>query len=1365
MSKSNKKIITIDAKKWLSQVTMPVTQVDRENYYLLTLPALNKVARSPFVKAYERRDENAVFDQMELMLDEYYKYIDRHPCDPDQPIVFMDFGHCFDEVPRVSTATYKGKTVLDLGQPDESIKEEIEKLLEEERKEKIEAEKKLAKANQDTLFLMYYELVLSGHVPVISEINPWIRDIEGWKYSDENEDPIPVYGEEHLNIVNYRSLSDEERANIEYYKVQIYEDFLKLEDKSEENLNKSAQNTVLLYFDKHADAEKVEVCEKKKNSSILLRRLKELFGHGFVLRFEAEEDYWGNYETIYVPFEKSASMARRNKMSFIEKTYAEILNERLLLGIDFSKISVPLSKFYAYKGLYFSTAKRIDPNALNLNQDTVIILDDKLFDFREEEKKAYTAYIAEPRNAYEKEKITRTNEKFDFKKIDKDDPEHQLDTNARFDGEGIMSEKMQRRIVKELGIDPKAASFQIRLPFAKGMLHTVQFHEFIQEYGILDKDGSYWVEDAFEIPRDIMKAEIILTKSMFKMYSWLKGWIDQYGRLLGTDPMKYYFKMVAQYKHSLYICRDDLSFQNGSLTSCNYQFLNTLHLNWEEYESLFSLHKEYICKPEDYISKVRDTAQDDEDNADPNEVINLDDAKEQARDEELEMEEEDSFENADMDETIEDGQDIVELPDQEEEEQEISMNGWIRLLKKNSDIQVRKRLLSDPYVQKQLINMGHGRMKDLGYGRLLLPGEVRFLSRDLLCFLYTLLLFGETRQMDFSKKEEKNYIENKNRIKKELLQEDYFDMPGNNIELEQDNYYPVFRNPHLSRCEQSCLKYLEADKNSIRSRYLGQLKGTIMVSLESFVPIILGGADFDGDIIKIFNQNILRDSVLHNVYGMKGLYKKGRTYKRCLPIVTNYAADKSTVKNAKVQLFPDFEVLHNTFSNNIGALSNLAALIGAYEYSGEIESEALDMVCEKLNILVGIDIDAAKSGQRADLTEVQKTIKTVLNVQYDTSLSKARKDSFVGGFMKGLNKTLNKRNYFNPTQLCKDSLVAQYTQEDPLCVVSLEHLPYLFKQSLVQKVECEQSTELPFPFLKQWDAYKEELKEYEALKDRLAEIVKAYKDVFLWISKANRKYVYEMRTSYISQAAGIISRHGMPYMEAIMAADSFALNLYEVIGENLNSNVLSQKEVKQIYEEMIARLKQSDWPYLYSDEDKLAVMQEVVSLNADVNDFDSQTLANLMDFSDKGFLLFYILLKMSGYLYKKHHKGEFLSDYLHHECEIDQFIGKDAEDTLYNAYVKELTDGFIEAVDTCVYEKKLYTSQIINAFMERMRIQINAIFEEDAKTRQDGKQMTGHQQFMLVYQMLEENKLLQKGYLWNLFSVDRIQEEIEGLAF
>lgn len=1363
MSKPNKKILTIDADKWLSQVSIPVTEQEGERYYLLELPVMDQIAMSPFVKNYLKRDENAVFDQMDYFLDDYYQFLDRHPGDPDQPIILLDFDNCFDRIPRVATATYKGKTILDHGQPDDWIKEQIDTLIKGEEEEKKIKEELLLKAEQDDFFCSYFERILTSSIPEIDQYNPLVSEIVDYKETEE--EPIPIYGEEHLNIVDYRPLSDTEKTNITFYKVNIYKDYLEriqdIQETSEDDLNKIAQDTAMKYCIRQSSEERNEkACEEKTVASKLLNRLKEIFGHGFVLRIEDTEYSWNSYQSVYIPFDKSASMSRQSKMSFIEKQYAQGMNDRLMLGIDFGKMSVPLSKFYAYKGLYFSTAKRIAPEILGLDAETLVVLDDKVFDFRAEESKAYSAFVAKSRNEDAKEKISRTNEKFDFVQIEKTDPNHLQDTNDRFDGEGIMSCQMQELVINALGIDKNAVSFQIRLPFAKGMLHTVDFHKFLREYALVSEKDTYIVKDAFNKPRDLMKAKIILTKSMFKMYDWLKKWVGMYGSLLGDDPMEFYFRMLKEYKHSLYICRDDLSFQNGSLTSCNYQFLNTLHLSRDDYDQLYEQHKKYIVNPEDYISRVRENSNKDDENGEEGYFLNRD----TLRDIELEMleqnsETEESEENPsplseDMEEGGEESIEEKELSNGENDKAELSRNAWISFLKKCPNDLFRKRLLSDPYVQSQLKNMSYGRIKDIGIGKLMLPGEVRFLSRDLLCFLYGLIRLGEA---DPEGRDGEEYQEKKKQIENEFLAENQFDMPGNHISLQMGDYYPIFRNPHLSRCEQACVKCLIPRKNSVRSEYLGHLKGTFMVAITSFAPIILGGADFDGDIIKIYNQSAIRDSVLRNVYGMKGSYKKSQDYQRILPIVTNYSADKTMVKNAEVELFPDFEVLHNTFSNNIGKLSNLAAVIGFYEYRNSDKEFGFEMTCEKLNILVGIDIDAAKSGQRADLMEVTDQIQKSLEDEYKLSLRKAMNRSFVGGFVKKLRKKLAQRNYFNPGEILKETFVEKYTKEDVGGIESLFYLPYLFKDGLEAKYTSKETLGVPYAFMETDEKWSEALAGYSELHDKLQTIIKAYRDVFTWTRKASRHFKYETKGKYVGSAATVISRQGMTFPEAISCVEGLALNLYEVISNKSDFAAGSE------FQDAIASLKDSQWPYLYHDPDKMAALKSVLKMDSIEEKVDKETFSYLFDFSNRGFLLLYLLLKIAGNIDKELHKGAFLKKYFEEKCNLEQVLNP-ADQSLYfyAANVKKLTDAYIRMADESVYEGNLFSPDVAEYFMQNMRNDLLKEFEAENAKRSEDMQISNHMQFMMIYQILEKNKLLEKGYMWELFSEKEMFEEIEG---
>ena len=93
----------------------------------------------------------------------------------------------------------------------------------------------------------------------------------------------------------------------------------------------------------------------------------------------------------FVPYDKSSSMARNCRITFIDKDKKEQLDKRLLLDFDFHSIDMVLSKYYAYRGLYLTSAHRIDmDDQLVLNEETVIVIrDDKHDVYGEKDHKGY----------------------------------------------------------------------------------------------------------------------------------------------------------------------------------------------------------------------------------------------------------------------------------------------------------------------------------------------------------------------------------------------------------------------------------------------------------------------------------------------------------------------------------------------------------------------------------------------------------------------------------------------------------------------------------------------------------------------------------------------------------------------------------------------------------------------------------------------------------------------------------------------------------------------------------------------------------------------------------------------------------------
>ena len=107
---------------------------------------------------------------------------------------------------------------------------------------------------------------------------------------------------------------------------------------------------------------------------------------------------------------------------------------------------------------------------------------------------------------------------------------------TEFDGEGLISKEYAARLNKALG--GRHTSFQIRLPFVKGMLHQVDFHDFFRSA------GTTHLTDLWGVNHPVAKVDIILTKSMFKGYGWLTAsgmnWDD-------------YWDAFRRYHHALYI--------------------------------------------------------------------------------------------------------------------------------------------------------------------------------------------------------------------------------------------------------------------------------------------------------------------------------------------------------------------------------------------------------------------------------------------------------------------------------------------------------------------------------------------------------------------------------------------------------------------------------------------------------------------------------------------------------------------------------------------------------------------------------------------------------------------------------------------
>ena len=591
----------------------------------------------------------------------------------------------------------------------------------------------------------------------------------------------------------------------------------------------------------------------------------------------------------YIPFDKSNSMARDFRITFIQADIKEDVDERLTLGIDFSSVPVNLSKYYSYRGLYLSTGYRIGTPFLDLNKESVIVVSDA-------DKKVHIDDVYTVKDAGD------IHHEFTQKAMD-------LCINA-FDGEGIVSplfaEMINNCLFDKYGVKRKASSFQIRLPFAKGMLHQVDFHELIrEEFGVDPRNVI--IKDIFGEERCLGDAHIIMTKSMLKCTGWLIKHLKNAGN--NVDPMDFYFEQYRRFDHALYVTNTDSRLSNPGRVRLNHQFLSTLDLKRSEFDEII----------QDYIDSIDGVAR-LLDNSCDNAAEMMDDRVDGLSEEYIE---------------------------QGSYEQEHSGNTVSEALYLN------RGFLRDYKVREVIKSVERGMEDNIALAKMEVLGEQRFLSSDLLSLVIHVL------------KQSVLKIDTTTNTKK-TIKSGCFYMPSASLELEPGHNYAFLRNPHLSRNEQCILRYSTA-RESLYNKYFSHLTGIVMVSYDSIVPMALSGADFDGDIVKIIYDKRVIGSILRSCYekGVDGLRRK-------LPVVVIQAPKgKDYIDCGSIPV----KTVVDTFSNNVGLISNMALKYAEIEYLDET-NESYRNKCAECTIVTGLEIDAAKTGRHPaeNIEELRKGI-------------------------------------------------------------------------------------------------------------------------------------------------------------------------------------------------------------------------------------------------------------------------------------------------------------------------------------------------------------------------------------------------------
>ena len=637
----------------------------------------------------------------------------------------------------------------------------------------------------------------------------------------------------------------------------------------------------------------------------------------------------------YAAFERSNSMSRMGRLSFIRADLWETVRRRIMLDFELGRCQ--LSKLYAYNGLMLSSGTRVEGIDIDRPHRVIVVDNHSL------KSSARVITVEDVGGTDSVRRYRRVERVEDF-------------SVTEFDGEGLVSKEYAARLNKTLG--GRHTSFQIRLPFVKGMLHQVDFHDFFRSA------GTTHLTDLWGVKHPVEKVDVILTRSMFKGYGWLtengKSWAD-------------YWAAFRKYRHALYVTNVSKERPQG-FTQLNYQFLTTLSMTGEEFRPR-DLPDGWEHSPKEdarqWLTKATET-----------EYYKL-------------------------------------RADAAYRRQVFTRQaGWWGADRKSRAYLLGKLLEKNPafmgesVYQEQLEAMAQRLLKDYALGRLQVAGDVRFLSGDLLQFLVTLLDVTPKKRT----KSQRTFLSVA--LSMEFQGHAFYaPRPG----YKGKSACTILRNPHIARNEEILLDpYRPVEQ--MRKHYLGHLTDVVMVSSTMYAAERLGGADFDGDMVKTIADPIVNRCVQKN-YQYQNLDNLGNLPFLKIPSI------QARVQDAK-DWRARFQTVRDTFSSRVGQISNAALARSVIAYNENSQAEERQQAREEvetLAILTGLEIDSAKSGVKPDLSPY---------------LSKPRKQKnlFLTYKYRMEGKAEKRKGAWSPAKQARDFLRStDWEQVD----ANLERLPYL----------------------------------------------------------------------------------------------------------------------------------------------------------------------------------------------------------------------------------------------------------------------------------------------------------------------------------
>lgn len=582
----------------------------------------------------------------------------------------------------------------------------------------------------------------------------------------------------------------------------------------------------------------------------------------------------------YVAFERSGSMSRNSRLSFIREDFYEPVRKRIMLNMNIGLCQ--LSKLYAYNGLMLTSGFRFEDKFI-WDATRIVIVENPVTPVYE----ANIITVKDDGSDNTERKYSRVSETADIEVTE-------------FDGEGLVSVELAEQIDTAYCDMHIHHSFQIRMPYIKGVVHEVNFKAMFAELDVP------YIIDIWGKRHQINEIDLILTISMFKGFCWM----TENGLSFAE-----YLDRCKKYRHALYISGFGQA-EAEEYTELNYQFLTTTALKSDEFRPA-DLPLGWKYSPESdsrhWITKATETA-----------YYNL---------------------TADPEKRIQHFTDAAKKEDASKRDKTLA-----KILAKNP------LFIAEPIYAKELDSRAQTLLKQYSLGRLLVSGDNRYLSGDLMRFVKMLVkTVSDT---------DDQYMGVVARLEQECYNSTTAYAPGA-VYTENDRY-TLLRNPHIARNEEAAV--LPPDFiGLLRQKYLSHLNYVIMVDSRTLIPERLGGADFDGDMIKTISDPLLNACIARN-------YQDNDydpfNYRSSIPLLKIPSATP-LIRDAN-DWQARFETVRSTFSTRIGQICNAAfdrSIVAYNENSSDEERERLREDTEMLEILTGLEIDSVKSGIKPDLSD------------------------------------------------------------------------------------------------------------------------------------------------------------------------------------------------------------------------------------------------------------------------------------------------------------------------------------------------------------------------------------------------------------